>query len=178
MEYNASVLKKIEVDRKRANDHYERIQKIRKVLGQHDKKQTSYTPLPKLETLQNDLPPTMLEMWLDNVEIMMHCKDACLDIIGDIESKDPVTVSQQVLEDLVATVEKKLTSPTGKTCHKPPQNVKKSCRTWKERAIIMFFYGKSFPNTSHDNQHLVQQKEVLVEMAAICEGTHSKRSGL
>jgi hypothetical protein len=140
---NASAIKKMQDDGRVRLEMFDRLKKIRRLLGQDDKRNKEYyTSLPQdLTSLEKTVPKSQIEEWLEDSERRMECKGAIHHMIQDIEAADPFTVSQQLLDDWIGRIEQ---SHRLQTCQTAPSDrhrlFSKSYKTWKERATIMFFF--------------------------------------
>jgi hypothetical protein len=139
---NKSTIQNIVGGQEEKTQKFERLLKIRKILGQADKTDPSYTPLPqKVQAVP--VKDSELGKWLTATEHFIIAKSIVLDVVRDIQDNDPVFVVQSVLDGMITRLEllemQQLKKATNSTLKRSMLFRKKS-KTWKERAIIMHFF--------------------------------------
>jgi hypothetical protein len=137
---NAAAIEKLKHADEKINDNFERWQKVRKLLGQADKKKSaSYTPLPtKLSSLEKNTSPSLLTEALRSQEIHMYCKDAIKRIIHAIEDNTPSFIAGEIVDGIVGRALKVAQSNSINATLRR-RVFTNSRKTWRERAIVLYF---------------------------------------
>jgi hypothetical protein len=152
------------------------LKNIQKLLGQADKKNAeTYTNVPNtMSGLEKISPPGEFYDTIQNLEVKMHCKDATKRIITQIEDNDPQdiasTIVKEVVDSSLRNIElrvKKLINPK-KTSASGKRLVvfHNSTKTWKERAVVMFFFQhlESLGKEALYNAHALVQAQTAAQL--------------
>jgi hypothetical protein len=165
---NTVSVQKMQEEDQREAEAFERLQHIRRLLGQDDKASSSFSSLPTtLTSLRKSQPSSQIMKWMKECEIKMHCKDVLANIIQTLEANDPMTVSKQVLGDVVRAVEQRNFAILSTQHNKRKRTFKKSNKTWKERATILYFFlheylGRRWVEMAIDNVDKKQRSKMEI----------------